>query len=83
MLSFDQLHWVHLPYFCHISAERGIVICYSTVYLQMTADPGGVYLQNRQFTLSINISFPILLTVHTFFSPLLTGLLDNSNNEVN
>ena len=43
------------------------MICCSTVYLQMTADPGGVYLQNRQFTLSINISFPILLTVHTFF----------------
>ena len=59
------------------------MICCFTVYLQMTADPGGVYLQNRQFTLSINISFPILLTVHTFFSPLLTGLLDNSNNEVN
>ena len=59
------------------------MICCSTVYLQMTADPGGAYLQNRQFTLSINISFPILLTVHTFFSPLLTGLLDNSNNEVN
>ena len=55
----------------------------STVYLQMTADPGGVYLQNKQFTLSVNISFPILLTVYTFFSPLLTGLLDNSNNEVN
>lgn len=49
----------------------------------MTADPGGVYLQNKQFTLSVNISFPILLTVYTFFSPLLTGLLDNSNNEVN
>lgn len=49
----------------------------------MTADPGGVYLQNKKFTLSVNISFPILLTVYTFFSPLLTGLLDNSNNEVN
>ena len=49
----------------------------------MTADPGGVYLQNKQFTLSVNISFPILLTIYTFFSPLLTGLLDNSNNEVN